>query len=59
MANFKLKDSTELLDMLKKVDGKDLNTCAKIIEYIDRLHNVLKGYQIAVDFVVNRNVNVE
>jgi hypothetical protein len=59
MANFKLKDSTELLDMLKKVDGKDLNTCAEIIEYIDRLHNVLKGYQITVDFVVNRNVNVE
>jgi len=59
MANFKLKDGEELHEILAKIDGKDLNTCAEIIEYIDRLHNVLKGYQNAVDFVINKNVNVE
>lgn len=59
MNNVKLKQNTEIGEMLKKIDGNDIKTWKETIEYIDKLHYVLKSYQSAFNSVIDRNLNIE
>lgn len=46
--SFKLKSILELGSMTKE----------ELITYIDSLHNVILNYQVAIDQVIIKNVNV-
>lgn len=52
----KLKDINEIMEIINNtVESKD---CAELVNYIDKLHNQIKNYQMVMDFIESHNEHV-
>lgn len=62
-SKFKLKNPTDLKEMLDEIKEGDLESKMHSIEYISTLHNLLHSYQLVLDQISyninssNRNIN--
>ena len=50
----KLKNFTELMQMVDAVKRGEDKADGDIVNYIDRLHSVIKDYEIDIESLINR-----